>query len=136
MVAWGGPARSTGEALEFITPPGMTASPVYNRVARINRGPTIFIGDIASPATGSVDAQLQTSFDALDKLLVQTNSNFKQLVKATYYVTDDEIGKAHNAIRPKFYDPARPPAASKALVTGTGHPGSGYVMDMIAVPSK
>ena len=113
----------------------MTASPVYSRVARINRGPTIFIGDIASPATGSVDAQLQTSFDALDKLLVQTNSDFKQLVKATYYVTDDEIGKAHNAIRPKFYDSTRPPAASKAVVAGTGHPGSRYVMDMIAVPS-
>src|SRR5205085_3077505 len=69
LVAWGGPANNEAkDVLEFITPPGMTASPVYSRVARINRGPTIFIGDIASPATGSVDAQLQTSFDALDKL--------------------------------------------------------------------
>jgi enamine deaminase RidA (YjgF/YER057c/UK114 family) len=135
LVARGGPANETKEALEFITPPGVTASPVYSRVARINRGPTIFIGDIASPATGSVDEQLQSSFDALGKLLVKTGSDFKHLVKATYYVTDDDISKAHNAIRPKFYDAARPPAASKALVAGTGHPGSPYVMDMIAVPS-
>jgi enamine deaminase RidA (YjgF/YER057c/UK114 family) len=136
LVAWGGPARSAGDVLEFITPPGMTASPVYSRVARINRGPTIFIGDIAAPTSGSLDEQLQSSFDALGKLLVKTDSDFKHLVKATYYVTDDEIGKAHNTIRPKFYDGARPPAASKALVTGTGHPGSRYVMDMIAVPAS
>jgi enamine deaminase RidA (YjgF/YER057c/UK114 family) len=137
LVAWGGPANNDAkDALEFITPPGMTASPVFSRVARINRGPTIFLRDIASPTTGSADEQLQSSFDALGKLLKDTDSDFKHLAKATYYVTDDEISKAHNAIRPKFYDPARPPAASKALVEATGHPGSRYVMDMIAVPAK
>jgi enamine deaminase RidA (YjgF/YER057c/UK114 family) len=136
LVAWGGPANNEAqEVLQFITPPGMTASPVYSRVARINRGGTIFVGDIASPSKGTVDEQLQTSFDALGKLLVKTDSNFKHLAKATYYVTDDEISKAHNTIRPKFYDAARPPAASKALVEKTGHPGSRYVMDMVAVPT-
>ncbi len=136
LVAWGGPANNDAkDALEFITPPGMSASPVYSRVARINRGGTIFIGDIASPSKGTVDEQLQTSFDGLGRLLGKTDSDFKHLVKATYYVIDDDISKAHNAIRPKFYDSTRPPAASKALVAGTGHPGSRYVMDMIAVPS-
>jgi predicted acyl esterase len=135
LVAWGGPPNNdTKEVLEFITPPGMTASPVYSRVARINRGPTIFIGDIITPTTGSVDEQLKSSFDALGKLLNKTGSDFKHLAKATYYVTDDEIGKAHNAIRTKYYDPARPPAASKALVAGVGREGVRYVMDMIAVP--
>jgi enamine deaminase RidA (YjgF/YER057c/UK114 family) len=71
-----------------------------------------------------------------DKVLASFGSDFQHLAKATYYVTNDEIAKAHNAIRPKFYDPARPPAASKALVEGTGHNGSRYVMDMIAVPAK
>jgi enamine deaminase RidA (YjgF/YER057c/UK114 family) len=136
LVARGGPANNdTKEVLEFITPLGMTASPVYSRVAHINRGPTIFIGDIASPNSGTLDEQLQTSFNALSKLLVKTGSDFKHLVKATYYVVDDDISKAHNAIRPKFYDAARPPAASKALIAGTGHPGCRYVMDMIAVPT-
>src|SRR5262249_33740655 len=75
VVAWGGPANSDAkEPLEFITPPGMTASPVYCRVVRINRGPTIFIGDIASPAAGPVDEQLQSSFDALGSLLTKAGS--------------------------------------------------------------
>ena len=112
----------------------MTPSPVFSRVVRINRGGTVFIGDLSSPAKGSVDEQMQVSFDRLGKLLEGGGSDFNHLVKATYYVTDDEISKAHNAIRPKYYDPARPPAASKAMVSSTGHPGSRYVMDMIAVP--
>ena len=79
---------------------------------------------------------MQASFNALGKLLAKTGSDFKHLAKATYYVTDDEISKAHNAIRPSFYDADRPPAASKALIESTGHPGSRYVMDMIAVPKE
>jgi enamine deaminase RidA (YjgF/YER057c/UK114 family) len=137
LVAWGGPTNSDAkEALEFITPPGVMASHVFSRVARINRGGTIFIGDIASPDKGTADQQLQSCFDALGKSLDRVGSDFQHLAKATYYVTDDEISKAHNAIRPKYYDSARPPAASKALVIGTGHPGSRYVMDMIAVPAE
>jgi enamine deaminase RidA (YjgF/YER057c/UK114 family) len=137
LVAWGGPANNDAkEPLEFITPPGMTASPVYSRVARINRGPTIFIGDIAAPSAGRAEEQLQASFDVLGKLLVKTSSDFQHLAKATYYVTDDAVSKAHNAIRPKLFDSTRPPAASKALVNVTAYPGSRYVMDMIAVPAE
>jgi hypothetical protein len=79
---------------------------------------------------------VQQPFDRLKLLLEKTGSDFKHLAKATYYVTDDEVSKAHNEIRPKFYDPARPPAASKAVVVGTGTEGVRYVMDMIAVPSS
>jgi len=114
----------------------MTASPVYSRVARINRGGTIFFGDLFGEANASAESQLQTSFDMLGQLLTKTGSDWKHLAKATYYVTDEEIGKAHNAIRPKYYDPNRPPAASKALVAATGRSGVRYTMDMIAVPSS
>jgi hypothetical protein len=37
-------------------------------------------------------------------------------------------------IRRKLYDPARPPAASKATVRGTGSDRCVFTMDMIAVP--
>jgi enamine deaminase RidA (YjgF/YER057c/UK114 family) len=136
LVAWGGPAnKEAKEPIEFITPPSMTASPVFSRVVRVNRGGTIFIGDLPSATAGTPEEQLQASFDALGKLLAKTGSDFRHLAKATYYVTDDEISKAHNTIRPRYYDVARPPAASKAMIHATGHPGSRYVMDMIAVPT-
>ena len=38
-----------------------------------------------------------------------------------------------NELRPKFYDPDRPPAASKAVVPGVGAEGRSIVIDMIAV---
>jgi enamine deaminase RidA (YjgF/YER057c/UK114 family) len=135
LVAWGGLAKAEAkERLEFLTPPAMKASPLFSRVVRVNRGGTIFFGDLYSATGGSADEQAKEPFDALKRLLDKSGSDFQHLVKATYYVTDDEASRAHNGIRPKYYDPARPPAASKALVTGTGRPGVRYVMDMIAVP--
>jgi predicted acyl esterase/enamine deaminase RidA (YjgF/YER057c/UK114 family) len=136
-ICWGGPANNDAkEPLEFLTPPGMTKSPVYSRVARLHRGGTIYIGDLFGPAGASAEEQLQASFGQLGKLLEQAGSDMQHLAKATYYVTDDEVSKAHNAIRQRYYDAGRPPAASKALVESTGRPGVRYVMDMIAVGSK
>jgi hypothetical protein len=84
----------------------------------------------------STTEQAQQPFERLKKLLAKTGSDLTHLAKATYYVTDDEVSQALNQIRPKYYDPARPPAASKAVVAGTGRPGQRFVMDMIAVPSS
>jgi hypothetical protein len=56
-------------------------------------------------------------------------------VKATYYVSDDDASKQLNVIRPKFYDPQRPPAASKAIVPAVGVSERSITIDMIAVPA-
>jgi len=39
-----------------------------------------------------------------------------------------------NELRPLYYDPKRPPAASKAQVSGIGWPNRSITMDLIAVP--
>ena len=44
----------------------------------------------------------------------------RHLVKATYYVSDDDAARWIDRTRPRFYDPARPPAASKVMVHGVG----------------
>ena len=104
-------------------------------MARINRGGTIFIGDLFG--TGKCFSRRATSIviRRLGHLLAKTGSDFKHLAKATYYVTDDDISKAHNAIRPNTSTPTgrrphrRPSSAARA------DPACGYNMDMIAVPS-
>ena len=137
LVAWGGPSKGVpADPIEYLTPAGFKASPLYCRVARIHGGGTIFFSDLFADPKADAAAQVQQPFDRLKLLLEKTGSDFKHLAKATYYVTDDEVSKAHNEIRPKFYDPARPPAASKAMVAGTGTEGGRYVMDLIAVPSS
>ena len=49
LIAWGGKARA-GEALEFLTPPGMKASSVFSRIAALRIHENLAVG---KPPTAS-----------------------------------------------------------------------------------
>lgn len=136
LIAAAGPARDAGEAVEYLPALKLDSSPLFSRAVRVNGGPQIFFSSIDGPAGGSAADELEGSFRRLSKLLEKTGSDLTHLVKATYYVRDDAANKAHNEVRAHYYQPARPPAASKALVAGAGRTGLRYTMDMIAVPSS
>jgi enamine deaminase RidA (YjgF/YER057c/UK114 family) len=133
LIAAGGPARP-GEPVEFITPPVLRASPVFSRVARINRGPSIYLSGMYGDA-GDAAAEVNGIFTDMGRLLGKCGSDLRHLVKATYYVATPEASKALDDLRPRFYDARRPPAASKAKVAGTGRTGRDLTLDMIAVPA-
>ncbi len=122
------------DTVEFITPPGMPASPVFSRVARMAAGPTIYISGLYGTSSGNGALETEEIFDQLGKLLEESGSDFRHLVKATYYVSTDDASAKLNELRPKYYDPKRPPAASKAPVAGTGLEGKSLTLDMIAAP--
>lgn len=128
-----GPA---GDTVEFITPPGMTSSPVFSRVARVAAGPTIYISGLYGDSHDKSEAEIREIFGRLGTLLEKTGSDFRHLAKATYYVSTNEASTKLGTIRPEFYDPQRAPAASKAPVTATGRAGRTITLDMIAVPVK
>lgn len=131
------PARKTSEpipAVEYLTPPGMTASPVFSRAARVHSDKTIYISGLYGNNERAPARRIREMFWDLGALLKKVGSDMNHLAKATYYVADDEVSKELGAVRPEFYDPKRPPAASKALVTGVGRAGHSITMDMIAVP--
>lgn len=130
------PNPMSQEPLEFITPPGMTASPVFCRVVRINDPRTIFVSGLYSREAGDGAAQVNDVFAQLQDILKASGSDLRHLAKATYYVGDAEVSGKLNELRPKFYDPQRPPAASKAQVFGVGMAGRSLTLDMIAVPAK
>jgi enamine deaminase RidA (YjgF/YER057c/UK114 family) len=79
---------------------------------------------------------LRSLFSNLKKILDATGSDWSHLAKATYYFSDDAASAAHNAQRPDYYNPQRPPAASKAKVKGVGPSAHGINLDMIAVPAE
>jgi enamine deaminase RidA (YjgF/YER057c/UK114 family) len=142
LIAWGGKNRR-GDAVEYLTPPGMTESPVFSRVARVNHTSTIYVsglygslsaGDANRPAAG--EREVREVFASLDRILKQAGSDFRHLAKATYYVAHDDVSAKLNELRPHYYDPRRPPAASKAAVAGTGRAGLDLTIDMIAVPTQ
>jgi enamine deaminase RidA (YjgF/YER057c/UK114 family) len=126
---------ATGGSVSFVTPPGMTASPVFSRVAVTDDPTTIYISGLYGEAMNDGAAQVRGIFSQLDSILHKAGSDMRHLVKATYYVSDDDASTALNKIRPEFYDPQRPPAASKASVTSTGVADTGITLDMIAVPA-
>lgn len=129
-------SASSREPLEFLTPPGMTASPVFCRVVRVNDPRTIFVSGLFSREAGGGAAQVNDVFAQLQEILKASGSDLRHLAKATYYVSDNDASAKLNELRPKFYDPARPPAASKAQVLGVGMTGRTLTLDMIAVPAK
>ena len=126
-------AIKTSEQLSFITPPGMTSSPVYSKVSQINHGKKIYISALYGSTLNDPPTQTAEIFASLKELLTLAGSDFTQLAKATYYVSDDKASLSLNEIRPKFYDPKRPPAASKAMVKGIGVHGMSINIDMIGV---
>lgn len=121
--------------LEFITPPWMKASPVFCRVVRVNHPATIYISDQYGETDKSDSAEeVRDLYGSLRRIAEDSGSDLRHLAKATYYVSTDEVSSQLNTVRPEFYDPERPPAASKAKVRGTGHSGRTITLDMIAVP--
>jgi enamine deaminase RidA (YjgF/YER057c/UK114 family) len=135
LIAWGGEKQS-GPAVEFVTPPGMTASPVYSRVARTNSDRIIYLSGLHARKTTDAAGEVVDIFDQLAGTLRQSGSDLKHLVKATYYCSNNDTSAKLNELRPKYYDPNRPPAASKALVAGVGREQRGLTIDMIAVPTE
>lgn len=134
LIAWGGKDQA-GEPVEYLTPPGMTASPIYSRVARINHSKSIYISGLCSPRQPNATAEVKAVFADLGKLLQQTGSDFRHMVKATYYVSTEAASRQLNELRPDYYDSKRPPSASKAMIASGAADVCGLVLDMIAVPA-
>lgn len=136
LIAAAPQAPVDADTVTFLTPPGVKASPVYSRIANVSRGKTIYISGLYGTTPDDGAAQIHEIFATLKKLLAKTGSDLEHMAKATYYCCTDDASRKLNEIRPQYYSPKRPPAASKAMVRGVGKPGSGITIDMIAVARK
>jgi len=124
------------EPVRYYTPPGVKASPNFSRVAVVQTERRVYISGLSARAAGNGEAQVRDVFAQLQQILSETDSDLRHLAKATYYVSNEDASTMLNKLRPEFYDPKRPPAASKAMVHGVGKPDRTLTMDMIAVGGK
>ena len=136
LVAWGGPIEAGMPAVEYLTPPGMTTPTIYSRVARTASPETIYISGLFGAKRTTAKEETEELFAQLGEILKASGSDFRHLAKATYYVASEDASSQLNALRPNYYDPKRPPAASKAMVRGVGIKDKTTTLDMIAVPAK
>jgi len=133
LIAAGELGLSTSqESVSFLTPPGTTSTKVFSRVARVNHGKVIYYSGSYGSADRSGADQTKALFESLKPILAKTGTDLEHLVKATYYVSDDDAGNALNDVRLQFFNPQRPPAASKAKVKSVGSPGRTICVDLMA----
>lgn len=135
LIAWA-PLTKSADTISYITPPWMKSSPVFSRVARIHGNDRIYLSGLYAPETGDGKYQVQSVFEEMRSILDKTDSDMQHLAKATYYVSSDDASGQLNQLRPMYYDPKRPPAASKAAVQNLGIPNRSLTLDMIAVPAR
>lgn len=124
---------SAAEPVQYYNPPSVKPSPTFSRVALVQTNRQIYISGLTSRDAGNGEQQTRDVFQQLQAILATTDSDLRHLVKATYYVSDDDASDMLNQLRPDYYDPHRPPAASKVMVHGVGQPNRSLMMDMIAV---
>ena len=121
------------DSVSFLTPPGTTSTKVFSRVARVNHGKLIYFSGLYGVKAQDAAGQVREIFGTIGEVLKKTGSDFEHLVKATYYVSDDEASNKLNDIRPELFNPQRPPAASKAKVKSVGLSDKTVTIDLIAV---
>ncbi len=131
LVATAPGADGGGERLAFVEP----ISSRFSRVARVFGGRPVFVSGLVG-ASDDPARQVHEIFADLRRVLSEAGSDLRHLAKATYYVSDAGADQEINAIRPTLFDANRPPAASKISVQGTGRPGKGAAIDMIAVTTS
>ena len=124
------------DPVKYMTPPGDKPSPVYSKMAVVKGDKMIYVGEMVGDAEVAPEAEVMTLFDRLKQAVEAAGGDFKHLVKATYYVSDADVSKELNNLRPKIYDPKKPPTASKVSLKNIGVPKRGMLIDMIAVPKS
>ncbi len=127
--------RAVNLGVEYLTPPDETRPRVYTRIVRISRPQTIYVSGLYGIAGKDGGAQIREIFESLRGVLARAGSDLRHLVKATYYVSEDSTSRLLNELRPEYFEDGRAPAASKAMVPGTGLDGRTITMDMIVVPA-
>jgi enamine deaminase RidA (YjgF/YER057c/UK114 family) len=95
----------------------------------------IYVSGLTARNAGDGESQVRDVFEQLQQILAEADSGLYHLAKATYYVSDEDASTMLNKLRPEFYDPKCPPAASKAMVHGMARPERTLTIDMIAVPA-
>ena len=125
---------ATDQTITYFTPPGDKASPVFSRVARVHADEVIYIGGLSGPQADSPEQEVRSLFGELQRISTAAGTDLRHFAKATYYVSRDEPSAALNQLRPEYYDPQRPPAASKIAVRSIGVADRGLLIDMVAAP--
>ncbi len=135
MIAQLPPSDKGAEGVTYYTPPEVRPSNTFSKVALLRGDRQIFLSGLYAKQPSRGEPQAVDLFDRLQDVLKKSGSDMRHLVKASYYVSDDDAARWIDRLRPRVFDPLRPPAASKVMVHGVGMTQRTMTVDMIAVPA-
>ena len=123
------------EEVLYYTPPEVRPSNTFSKAVLLRGDTQIYISGLYARVPSRGEPQAVYLFDQLQEVLKKSGSDMRHLVKGSYYVSDDDAARWIDRLRPRVYDPSRPPAASKVMVHGVGMAQRTMTVDMIAVPT-
>ncbi len=136
MIAQLPPSDKPAPNVEYFDPPEFRPDSTFSRVALMRADRQIYLSGLHASKPSRGEPQADLLFGQLAEILAKTGSDIRHLVKATYYVSDDDGARWIDKTRFKIFDEKRPPAASKLMVHGVGLPGRTMTVDMIAVETE
>ena len=136
MIAQLPPSSKPGEEVVYYTPPEVRPSNTFSKAVLLRGDTQIYISGLYARVPSRGEPQAVYLFDQMQDVLKKSGGDMRHLVKASYYVSDDDAARWIDRLRPRVYDPSRPPAASKVMVHGVGMAQRTMTVDMIAVPTK
>lgn len=136
MIAQLSPSDKPAEPVVYFDPPEFRPDSTFSRVALMRADRQIYLSGLYASKPSRGEEQANLLFGHLADILKKTGSDMRHLVRATYYVSDDDAARWIDKTRPKIFDPVRPPAASKLMVHGVGLAGRTMTVDMIAVETE
>ncbi len=135
MIAQLPPSDKPTDDVVYYTPPEVRPSNTFSKATLLRGDTQIYLSGLYARAPSRGEPQAVYLFDQLQDVLKKSGSDVRHLVKASYYVSDDDAARWIDRLRPRVYDPSRPPAASKVMVHGVGMTQRTMTVDMIAVPT-
>lgn len=126
-----------GDSITYAWLPWLTPSQRFCHVTHVMPGtPLIFVGAVDGGDANDPRTQMKTIFERLGSALFEAGSSYRNLAKATYYLSDPMTRTLLGDLRGVYFDPTRPPAASALNMNGLGYAGRAAMFDIVAVPVK
>ena len=124
-------ATAPAAAVEFFNPEGLTKSPAYSQVVKVNAPKVVFT--TTQQSFGLDAAAMRLMMDRLKKMLDSTNADFDQVAVAYIYSLTGPATEQFRAVRGSYYNAKSPPASTLLVFEGLPSNDATIGVDLVAI---
>jgi enamine deaminase RidA (YjgF/YER057c/UK114 family) len=126
--------RKPEPSVQFIQPPGLTASPNFTHVVLVGQPKLIFT--TTQLGFRQQDDDVRLAFSRLASSLEAAGGSMKQVVFSNIYPISPTIQQKVRNLRFEYYDRARPPASTVLLFEGLPSLDASFGVDVISLSTR